>query len=60
VHKYSDGVVLDLADLGEGWVFGRALSEEQRWCVRAFEHAGEQEFPIDLSKAKTKKDNGGL
>jgi hypothetical protein len=41
VHRYSDGVVLDLAGWGEGWIFGRGLSEEQRWCVRAFEHAGE-------------------
>jgi hypothetical protein len=41
VHRYSDDVVVDLADWGEGWIFGRGLSEEQRWCVRAFEHAGE-------------------
>jgi hypothetical protein len=41
VHRFSDGVVLDLADFGDGWVFGRGLTEEQRWCVTAFEHAGE-------------------
>jgi hypothetical protein len=41
VHKYSDGVVLDLASFGDGWVFGGALNEEQRWCLRAFEHAGD-------------------
>jgi|HubBroStandDraft_4_1064222.scaffolds.fasta_scaffold317918_1 hypothetical protein len=41
VHTYSNGEVLDLADLGDGWVFGHALTEEQRWCVRAFEYAGE-------------------
>jgi hypothetical protein len=41
VHKFSDGAVLDLADIGNGWVFGAARNEEQRWCVRAFEYAGE-------------------
>ncbi len=41
VHRYSNGEVLDLEDLGDGWVFGRALSEEQRWCLKAFERAGE-------------------
>jgi len=41
IHKYSTGVVLNLADFGDGWIFGRGLSEEQLWCLRAFEHAGE-------------------
>lgn len=40
VREFSNGGMLDLSDLGDGWMFGRALSEEQRWCVRAFEHAG--------------------
>jgi hypothetical protein len=41
VRRFSNGVVLDLADFGDEWVFGGALGEELRWCVRAFEHAGE-------------------
>lgn len=41
VRRFNDNVVLDLADFGNGWVFGGARSEELRWCVRAFEHAGE-------------------
>ena len=53
-HRYSNGVVLNLANFGDGWVFGRALREEQRWCVRAFEYAGEQQFAIHLSQGKTK------
>jgi hypothetical protein len=47
VHRFSDGVVLDLADFGDGWVFGRGLTEEQRWCVTAFEHAGERVTVLD-------------
>lgn len=41
VHTFGGGIVLDLADFGDGWVFGRGLDEEQHWCFRGFEHAGE-------------------
>ena len=31
---------VDLADIGEGWLFGAWLSDEGRWCGAAYEFAG--------------------
>jgi hypothetical protein len=39
-HRFSDGIVLDLAELGEWWIFGRGMSEENAWCLEAFEFSG--------------------
>ena len=39
-QTFSNGTTVNLADIGDEWLFGHGLSEEKRWCVRAFEHAG--------------------
>ena len=36
VHKYSDGSKLDLSDIGQEWVFGKWLKEEDQWCLAAY------------------------
>lgn len=38
-HRFSNGTVLDLAEFGEGWIFGRGRSEEKSWCVSAYEYS---------------------
>jgi hypothetical protein len=39
IHTYPNGSVLDLANIGDGWVFGRWLPDEPRWCLAAYEDA---------------------
>jgi hypothetical protein len=39
VEKYSDRSTFDFSTLGEGWMSGRWLSGEPKWCLSAFEHA---------------------
>jgi hypothetical protein len=39
VHTFNEGATLNLANFAAGWVYGRGLGDEQRWCVKAFEHA---------------------
>jgi len=39
VHRYSNGLVLDLAQIGDGWVLGSWTSEEVEWCRAAFRQA---------------------
>ncbi len=36
--------VLDLANLGQDWVFGNWLSNESRWCLAAY-HSAALDFP---------------
>jgi hypothetical protein len=39
-HKYLHST-FDLEAVGEGWVFGKWRQDEPRWCLAAYEFAGE-------------------
>jgi hypothetical protein len=39
VHRYSNGKVLDLEQIGDDWVLGNWRSEEVEWCRAAFRQA---------------------
>src|SRR5262249_30732119 len=38
-YRYPSGEALDLAEIGEEWVFCRWLDGEEAWCLAAFEAA---------------------